>query len=233
MQPNTGELYLPPPNTTSRPVSVGLRRPSRRALVAATAALALSLTACGSRLGQARLEATNNVFKKVVDSQSAAAGPAAAPGGATDTNATTAGGAGTGAAAPGVAVATGGVSSSSGGAATAGAGGTGAGSATASRATGSAGSTSGGATVSGGPAARHQVPGGQADPRHRQHRRRCRRRPLADGLPPARRPRQGPGLGLPADRGQPDRQEEAGDPLLPGGDHLLGADEQLQEAVAP
>src|SRR5438132_87395 len=148
MQPNTGELYLPPPNTTSRPVSVGLRRPSRRALVAATAALALSLTACGSRLGQARLEATNNVFKKVVDSQSAAAGPAAAPGAATDTNATTAGGAGTGAAAPGVAVATGGVSSSLGGAATAGAG-----SATASRATGSAGSTSGGATVSGGPAA--------------------------------------------------------------------------------
>src|SRR5438132_1748368 len=148
MQPNTGELYLPPPNTTSRPVSVGLRRPSRRALVAATAALALSLTACGSRLGQARLEATNNVFKKVVDSQSAAAGPAAAPGAATDTNATTAGGAGTGAAAPGVAVATGGVSSSLGGAATAGAG-----SATASRATGSAGSTSGGAPGSGGPAA--------------------------------------------------------------------------------
>src|SRR5881396_3439319 len=75
------------PNTI-RPGETGLRRPSRRALVAAGAAAALALTGCGSRLGQARLEATNNAFKRVVDQQSAAAGPGAAA----DTTATTAGG---------------------------------------------------------------------------------------------------------------------------------------------
>src|SRR5437764_3961875 len=86
------------PNTI-RPGETGLRRASRRALVAAGAAAALALTGCGSRLGEARLEATNNVFKRVVDQQSAAAGPAAAPGAAADTNATTAGGVAAGGAA--------------------------------------------------------------------------------------------------------------------------------------
>jgi branched-chain amino acid transport system substrate-binding protein len=79
-------------SNTNRPDQAGLRRPSRRALVAVGAAAALALTGCGSRLGQAKLEATNNVFKRVVDQQHVAGGPAAAPGAAGDTNATGAAG---------------------------------------------------------------------------------------------------------------------------------------------
>lgn len=57
----------------------GLRRPSRRALIAAGAALALSLGGCGSRLDHDRLEASNNVFKQVADTKSVAAAAAAGP----------------------------------------------------------------------------------------------------------------------------------------------------------
>src|SRR5205807_3484734 len=67
---------------------IGVGRPSAKGLVALGAALALSLTACGSRLGQARLEATNNVFKQAVDTHGVAGGPAAAPADGTDTNGT-------------------------------------------------------------------------------------------------------------------------------------------------
>ena len=73
------------------PSSDGLRprRPSRRALVAVGAALALSLTGCGSRLERSRLEASNNVFKQVVDTKGVeAAAPGA--GASSQTNVTTA-----------------------------------------------------------------------------------------------------------------------------------------------
>ena len=77
--------------------------------MAVGAAAALALTGCGSRLGRGELESTNNAFKRVVDQQSAAAGPAATPGAATGTDLTSGGGAPGGAtpAAVGAAVATG------------------------------------------------------------------------------------------------------------------------------
>ena len=128
----------------------GPRRPSRRALVAAGAAAALALTGCGSRLGQAKLESSNNAFKRVVDQQSVAGATAA-----------TVTGAGPGATSPaGMAVAGGSASSSygsaAGGAVPAAAGPGGGGSTTAAsgvangpRAATAAGSTAGG----GGPSA--------------------------------------------------------------------------------
>jgi branched-chain amino acid transport system substrate-binding protein len=110
--------------------------------------LALSLTGCGSRLEPNRLEATNNAFKRVVDTQGTGAEALATPGAATDANVTTrtgtaAAGVGTGGPTSGT-----GASSSSGGGSTAGA--TGSASATGSKATGAGGSTSGGGSASGG-----------------------------------------------------------------------------------
>jgi branched-chain amino acid transport system substrate-binding protein len=135
------------PNTNGSG-GTGLRRPSRRALVAVGAAVALSLTGCGSRLEQARLEATNNAFKQVVDTQKTDGGSPAAPGAAADTNVTTGGGtAAAGVATPSAATGGAGLSSSSGGTAAGSA--TGAASAPGSRATGSGGSTAGGATAAG------------------------------------------------------------------------------------
>jgi len=85
------------PNTI-RPDGAGFRRPTRRVLVAVGAAAALTLTGCGSRLDHAELESTNNAFKRVVDQQSLAAGPAAAgAAGAAGTTGATAAGAGGGA----------------------------------------------------------------------------------------------------------------------------------------
>src|SRR5688500_20381896 len=49
-----------------------------RALVAAGAALALSMTACGSQLSRDRLEASNDAFKEVVDTRAADDGSDAA-----------------------------------------------------------------------------------------------------------------------------------------------------------
>jgi branched-chain amino acid transport system substrate-binding protein len=137
MQPNTGWSG-----------GTGPCRPSRRALVAAGAALAMALTGCGSRLEQARLEATNNAFKQVVDSQAATAGPGNAPGAATDTNVTTGSGAATaGVATPGGATGSAAAPASSGGTAPGSAAGPA--SAAGSRAAGSGGSASGGATAAG------------------------------------------------------------------------------------
>jgi branched-chain amino acid transport system substrate-binding protein len=133
---------------TTRSDGTGPRRPSRRALVAAGAALALALTGCGSRLERGQLEATNNVFKQVVDSKNLAAGPAA--------TSDTAGGANAGSGSDSAGTATGtpvtaagGAQqpAASGGAATGAA--TGTGSASGARAGGSSGSSSGGATASG------------------------------------------------------------------------------------
>jgi branched-chain amino acid transport system substrate-binding protein len=145
----------------------GVRRPSPRALVALGAALALSLTACGSRLGQARLEATNNVFKQAVDTHGVAAGPSAGPADGTDTN-TTAGngaasaGAGQVAAGNGAAgsLAGGGGASASSSGGTAVAGSANSGSAGAARSAGSAGSGSGGAATSGSSRGSGAVTGG-------------------------------------------------------------------------
>jgi branched-chain amino acid transport system substrate-binding protein len=121
-----------------------------RAGVAILAALALSMTACGSQLDESRLEASNNAFKQVVDTRSADGGLA----GATDGSGTAVTGVGEAASAGAgtTGVTTGGFagSASSGGntATNAAGSGTGAG----GRATGSAGSGSGGATASGGSA---------------------------------------------------------------------------------
>ena len=114
------------------------------------AVLVLSLTGCGSRLEQARLEATNNAFKQVVDTSSSDPGALGASGEAAVADV----GPGTGTdptAADGAAVALdGGAAAAS--PAAAGATGRGGGSATGSR-SGSAGSTAGGAGATGGSAA--------------------------------------------------------------------------------
>jgi branched-chain amino acid transport system substrate-binding protein len=86
------------PKASTRWDGAGVRVPSRRALVAVGAAVALSLAGCGSRLEQARLEATNNVFKQVADTRAPAPGAPTAAGTATDTNVTAGTGAGGGAA---------------------------------------------------------------------------------------------------------------------------------------
>jgi len=100
----------------------------------------LSLTGCGSRLEQARLEATNNAFKKVVDSRSAGAAAPAASAEVSDTDVTTAAGA------PGSAGATAGlVSGGAGAPASSRAAATG-------TAAGSSGSAAGARSGSGGPA---------------------------------------------------------------------------------
>jgi branched-chain amino acid transport system substrate-binding protein len=117
--------------------------------VAAGAALALSMTACGSQLSQDRLEASNNAFKEVVDTSAADDGSAAAGGVATDTALA---GDGQVAAASDTTGATGtdaGPSRPSGGGGT---GATGSGPATGARGTGAGGSTVGGAASTGGSA---------------------------------------------------------------------------------
>src|SRR5882724_2782952 len=86
-------------------------RSNRRALVALGAAVALTLSGCGSRLEQARLEATNNVFKKVVDTQTTEAA-APSPGNALDSNVTAGSGVGAAAGTPGGATGSSGASSS-------------------------------------------------------------------------------------------------------------------------
>jgi branched-chain amino acid transport system substrate-binding protein len=125
------------------------RRPARRALIATGAALALSVTGCGSRLERSRLEASNNVFKQVVDTKGVEAASPGAAGGSIETNVTSA--TGTAAAATGSVVADGGSRAvgSNGGTSTGVV--TGSGSATGSRASGSAGSGSaGGASANSG-----------------------------------------------------------------------------------
>ena len=134
------QLNATPPSDGLRP-----RRPSRRALVAAGAALALSLTGCGSRLEQSRLEASNNVFKQVVDTKGVEAASPGAAGASAETNVTTATGAAQSAA--GSAVVGGGTAGAIGaGGATAGAAGS-SGSVTGSRGGGSAGGASSGAAA--------------------------------------------------------------------------------------
>jgi branched-chain amino acid transport system substrate-binding protein len=160
MQPNTREVHL---------------ILSRRALIAVGAAVALSLTGCGSRLEQGRLEATNNVFKKVVDTQTPAAGAPTAAGTATDTNVTAATGAGAGAAGtPGIAAGSAGAQSSAGGAtagraaasgAAPGVRTTGAGSSTAPGGTAPGASAANAGTAAGKPGApAGTIPGGPAVP---------------------------------------------------------------------
>ncbi|MDQ1516346.1 MAG: branched-chain amino acid transport system substrate-binding protein [Actinomycetota bacterium] len=162
------------PNTTPSD-GAGARIPSRRALIAVGAAVALSLTGCGSRLEHARLEATNNVFKKVVDTQTPAAGTPTAAGTATDTNVTAATGAGAGeAGTPGIAAGSAGAQSSAGGAtasraATSGAAPgvrtTGAGSSTAPGGTAPGASAANAGTAAGKPGApAGTIPGGPAVP---------------------------------------------------------------------
>lgn len=130
-----------------------------RALVAAGAALALSMTGCGSQLSESRLEASNNAFKQVVDTRTADSTSAGA-GVATDTAVT----GGNEAAAPGAVPA--GVSGG-GGTGSSGSGGTGTGSVTGSGSApgsrgGSGGSTSGGASGSGGSATNTGAAAGKA-----------------------------------------------------------------------
>src|SRR5687768_14795437 len=118
-----------------------------RALVAAGAALALSMTACGSQLSRDRLEASNDAFKEVVDTRAADDGSDAA-GAATNPAL-----AGIDQAAAGIGTtgATGSDADPSRPSGAAAGGGTGSGSATGSRGTGTGGSTAGGAST-GGPA---------------------------------------------------------------------------------
>lgn len=137
------------------------RRPSRRALIAAGSALALSLTGCGSRLQQSRLEASNNVFKQVADTRSVETAAPGAAGTSSGTNVPSA--TGTVAAATGAAGAavTDGASAFGGGA---GAGRvTGSATASVSRPGGAAGSASpGGAHTSGASGAGGGSAGGKA-----------------------------------------------------------------------
>jgi branched-chain amino acid transport system substrate-binding protein len=118
-----------------------------RALVAAGAALALSMTGCGSQLSEARLEASNNAFKQVVDTRSAD-NTAAGAGEATGTAATGGDEAAAGAVPQGV---SGGGTGSSGSAGTGTGSAAGPGSGAGPRA-GSGGSSSGGGGASGGSA---------------------------------------------------------------------------------
>jgi branched-chain amino acid transport system substrate-binding protein len=118
-----------------------------RALVAAAAALALSMTACGSQLSRDRLEASNDAFKQIVDTRTADGGSAAA-GAATDPALAGDGQAAVGADTTG-ATGTGAGPSRPSGAAAGGAAGSG--SATGARGTGTGGSTSAGAASTGGP----------------------------------------------------------------------------------
>jgi branched-chain amino acid transport system substrate-binding protein len=137
------------PNATLSPDGLRPRRPSGRTLVATGAALVLSLTGCGSRLDQSRLEASNNVFKQVVESKAlAAAAPGATSVSGEDsvTSATGTAGAATGSA-PGATGGAGTAATTGGGAGRA----AGSGSGTAARSGGSAGAaSSGGATAGGG-----------------------------------------------------------------------------------
>jgi branched-chain amino acid transport system substrate-binding protein len=136
-------------------------RPSRRAIVAAGAALALSLAGCGSRLEQSRLEASNNVFKQVVDTKGVESALPGAAGASTDTNVTTATDTAAAAGTAVVGTGSGDVSGANVGAATGRV--TGSGSATGSRANGSAGpGSSGGATSSGGSGANGGSTAGKA-----------------------------------------------------------------------
>jgi branched-chain amino acid transport system substrate-binding protein len=136
-------------NDTASSDGLHPRRPSRRVLVAAGAALALSMAGCGSRLEPSRLEASNNVFKQVVDTKSGEAASPGAAGAATGTNVTTVTDAGSGV--------TGSTVAGSGSGGTAGSNGSsavgpvaGSGSVTGSRASGTGAASSGGATASGG-----------------------------------------------------------------------------------
>src|SRR5688500_5358147 len=119
-----------------------------RALVAAGAALALSMTACGSQLSQDRLEASNDAFKQIVDTRTADGGSSAA-GAATDQALA---GNGQGAAAADTTGPPGTEAGPSRPSGTAAGGATGSGSATGGRGTGTGGSTSAGAASTGGSA---------------------------------------------------------------------------------
>jgi branched-chain amino acid transport system substrate-binding protein len=114
-----------------------------RSGVVILAALVLTTTACGSRLDEARLEASNNAFKQVVDSRSVNGGAAPADG-SRGTAATGLGEAAAGAGTTGVTAGGSAGSTSAGGTTAAPGPGTG------SRATGSTGAVPGGATASGG-----------------------------------------------------------------------------------